>query len=171
MDGWELSPWKSNAASLQEDQEQKTGGSGEAQVLWLSSNEGKELGGGFRHGAEGGEEDWSGCGLVLCGRLVILLFWRTMTTSHSFLTAWTPIDLRPRRTSKCVCVCGGVQGGIASIQGLGWLIPRDKNRGESKIEACTPWTHGDVLHMMLAMSLLCTHRFGNTNIWLWTQDS
>lgn len=48
-------------------------GSGE-QVLWLSSGEGKELGGDLRRRADGGEDDWNGCGLVLCGRLVILLF-------------------------------------------------------------------------------------------------
>lgn len=73
MAGWELGPWRSDPASLQEDQQRETGGSGE-QVLWLSSGEGKELGGDLRRRADGGEDDWNGCGLVLCGRLVILLF-------------------------------------------------------------------------------------------------
>lgn len=46
----------------------------EARVFRLGSGEGKGLRGAPQTRAEGGAEDWSGCGLVLCGRLVILLF-------------------------------------------------------------------------------------------------
>lgn len=95
---------------------------------------GKDRGGGLKHGPRGGKEAWSSCGLVLCGRLVILLFWCTMTTSHSFLTAWTPIDLHPSWASKRGV---GVQGGATSTRGLRWPVRWDEGRGGGRTGACT----------------------------------
>lgn len=72
LPGWELGPWRADPASLQEDQERKMGGRGEAGSPDVTPWE--RPGEALTHGAKGGKEAWSSCGLVLCGRLVILLF-------------------------------------------------------------------------------------------------